>query len=103
MRRKKTPSHWPPWVFAGGLVVLILSGLAVQKIVSMGTVFATVVEPELSTRTGPSLDNPTLSALEEGALVVVLKSHQNWLQIQLNSDLPGWVPADKVISTKAIY
>ena len=84
------------------MAVLLFCG-SIYKIISLQTTLATVIDPELSTRTGPSMESPTLSSLEEGALVVVLKSHSDRLQIQMGTELPGWVPSDKVITAKATF
>lgn len=99
-KRKLPILQWPPWVFVALPVWFAFVGCSIWQTLARQTTYGTVVFTEISTRTSPSLDAPTLTPLDEGAHVQILKTHKDWLQIKGPSGVPGWVLSEKIISEK---
>jgi|GEM_PF-5757274 len=99
-KRKLPWAQWSPWIFIACPFWVLLALLSGWQTWNQSLNYGTVAFSDLSTRTSPTLDAPTLSSLDEGSLVQILKVHENWYQIETVDGVPGWVLAEKVISEK---
>ena len=102
-KRKAPLNHWPSWIFAFTPVWLLCLIISIWLSATSDRALATVIETDISTRTGPSLDSPTLTSLDEGSVVRIVKSHENWVQVDSGSPAPGWVLKDKLIAEKGTF
>ena len=99
--KRKTPiPHWPPWIFALSPILVVMICLSIWQTLGEQKLYGTIVEVDVSTRTGPSLDAPTLTSLDEGAIVRIIKKYDNWYQVKANNGSPGWILKDKIIPEK---
>ncbi|MDO8603199.1 MAG: tetratricopeptide repeat protein [Candidatus Omnitrophota bacterium] len=55
-----------------------------------------IVAEKIDVRSGPKEDYLLQFTLHEGAKVSIVKDTQNWYEIELSSDLKGWVPKPSV-------
>ena len=100
-KRKVPLGDWPAGVFLLTPLWLLCFSLSLWLTISDMEKRATVVEAGLSIRTGPSESSPTLSPVEEGILVKVLKTHKDWVQVQPPTGSPGWLLQNQVIALTA--
>jgi tetratricopeptide (TPR) repeat protein len=57
----------------------------------------TVLESPAAIRSAPSEDSPSLLEFNEGDEVVILRTQNNWLQVQKSATAAGWIPKEKVL------
>ena len=76
------------------LCVLLLSFVSIGvKIKNKSDLKLGVVPAQyVDVKSGRSVDTITLFQLHEGALVTVIDSYDNWLEIRLNDEQKGWIP-----------
>lgn len=97
-KRKVPIGDWPAMVFLLIPVWILCFSLSLWLTATEMEITATVIEDGLSTRTGPTESSPTLTGLNEGLLVKILKKHKDWVQVQPPSGSPGWVLKSQVIT-----
>jgi tetratricopeptide (TPR) repeat protein len=83
----------------GWITGLILAGLVVQAVAAARQVQArserdaVILGTEVPVRSGPGTDFPAPMVLHEGTVVRVGREAGPWREIELSSDVAGWVPA----------
>jgi tetratricopeptide (TPR) repeat protein len=91
----------PRWRRASGVAMWVLlpvlgltAGLAAERAYAVwGRSEAIVLVEAIPVRTGPAEDYSVRFNLHEGTAVVIRRSADEWLEVELTDELSGWVPA----------
>ena len=92
--------QWPGWYYSFAPVLLIALLFTVSLAISENQNLATVVVPDLQTKTTPAADAPTLSELDEGQVVSVESRSGDWFRIRTERGRKGWVPQKSILMFK---
>ncbi|HVP38667.1 MAG TPA: SH3 domain-containing protein [Candidatus Saccharimonadales bacterium] len=82
---------WAGVLLAVGLLVQAVA--AARQLQARADLRAVIVGAEVPVRSGPGADFPAPFTLHEGTVVRVARTAGPWREIELSSDLAGWVPA----------
>jgi tetratricopeptide (TPR) repeat protein len=80
------------------LCFLLLSffSIGVKLINKTDSELGVVLANRVEVKSGRAKDAVTLFQLHEGALVTITGKHENWLEVRLNDEQKGWVPAESM-------
>lgn len=86
----------PAKIFYQGLFATILTSFCLLKLYYNGFSRGSIIANAVELRITPSKDATKISSVDEGSLVYILKSMENWDQIRVLDGSSGWVPSSSV-------
>ncbi|MEO0442459.1 MAG: SH3 domain-containing protein [Pseudomonadota bacterium] len=96
-RKKERPPPLLTYLFA--LIVLLTSSYANAKKEALRVV---VTETYLNMHTGPSRGHPVFHVLEKGEVITLLKSKTDWIKVETEKGLLGWIHRRHIDTTVGI-
>jgi uncharacterized protein YgiM (DUF1202 family) len=78
------------------LAILFCAGLGAVAAVHFSKTTAVVIEPAVTTRSGPFAEAQDAFTAHDGAELAVLNQRDHWLQVTDGSGRIGWLPANQV-------
>lgn len=97
-RRKKEISSPLLLPMLASSLALLFAGFSIHAFITYySTTQGTVLESALAVRSSPSADAPSLLEFNEGDEVEVIRTQDDWLQVQKSATALGWVTKDKVL------
>ncbi len=80
-----------------GFGAFLFLALSLAKYIDKHQIGATIVVPTVTLRSSPSDESANLMEVFEGQEVVVRKSRDNWIQVQVLGRSTGWLPRNAVL------
>jgi tetratricopeptide (TPR) repeat protein len=96
-RKKDAPSSSLGPVLASTFFLIFISLTLHAYISYYEPLQGTILDSPVAVRSAPSEESPSLLEFNEGDEVVILRTQDNWLQVQKSATAAGWIPKEKAL------